>query len=249
VEAITHDITELNRTWASYVYPFVKPIFEADAKERPDPIASSVLVSSAQKQFLLTAHHVIAEPPQFVEYGALYTFLPEEFQLSGQPALSALDPHDIALVEIPQAQRRCLRLPQHLALDVRQGEVCLIFGYQARAKCWDIDNARHTLRPTPFSYLGAVSSTSDSKFTVRFNGSQAKRGGKSIPNVGKLNGISGGGAFVLRNDRPRLAGVLIEYHANKGMLVCTNSAAVWTMAKQFWGGKGALFCPPSAFAR
>lgn len=233
METITHNITELNRTWASYVYPFVKPIFEANARREPDPIASSVLVSSGQKQFLLTAHHVIAEPPQFVKYGALYTLLPEQFQLSGQPALSALDPHDIALVEIPQAQRRCLRLPQHLALDVRQGEVCLIFGYQARAKCWDIDNARHTLRPTPFSYLGGVSSTSDAHFSVRFNGNQAKRGGKSIQNVGKLNGISGGGAFVLRNDRPRLAGVLIEFHANKAELVCTNSAAVWMMAKQF----------------
>ena len=232
MEEITHTATELNTTWASYVYPFVKPILEANAKGNLDPVGSSVLVSSGQRQFLLTAHHVIAEPPEFEKYGALYTFLPEQFQLSGQPALSALDPHDIALVEIPPAPRQSLRLPRHLALDVRQGERCLVFGYQLRAKCWDIDNASRTVRPTPFSYLGTVSSTSESNFTLRFNASQAKRGGKSIPNVGKLNGISGAGAFVLRNDTPRLAGVLIEYHANKATLVCTNSMAVWMMAKQ-----------------
>jgi hypothetical protein len=87
---------------------FVKPILEASAKGSPDPIGSSVLVSFGQKQFFRAAHHVIAEPPEFEKYRALYTFLPEQFQLSGQPALSALDPHDIALVEIPQAQRPSL---------------------------------------------------------------------------------------------------------------------------------------------
>jgi hypothetical protein len=57
-----------------------------------------------------------------------------------------------------------------------------------------------------------------------------KRDGKPIPDVGKLNGISGGGAFVLRNGAPRLAGTLIEYHQNRGELKCTKSLAIWSLA-------------------
>jgi hypothetical protein len=230
-EKFVQTIDELNGIWARFVLPYVKPILEADEKGRPDPDASGVLVSWREKQYLLTAHHVIEEPPPGTLYGALYTYLPEQVEIKG-PALSALDPHDIALVEIPQGQRRCLRLPDHLAFDVREGEHCLIFGYQARDKCWDIDNARNTIRPTPFSYLGAVSHTSEAHFEVRLNPKQVQRHGKRFPNFGKLNGISGGGAFVLRKDSPRLAGVLIEYHADKAKLVCTNSTAVWSLLKQ-----------------
>jgi hypothetical protein len=228
---MAYSVGELNHRWASYVYPYVKPILEANAKGRPDPLASSVLVSWREKQYLLTAHHVIAEPPDHEMFGALYSYLPEQVEITG-PSLSALDPHDIGFVEIPQASRRCLRIPHHLAFDVREGERCLIFGFQARAKCWDLDNARHTLRPTPFSYLGVVSSTSATHFTMRLNPKEVQRDGKPFPSLGKLNGISGGGAFVLRDDSPRLAGVLIEYHANRARLVCTNSASVWSLAKQ-----------------
>lgn len=70
-------------------------------------------------------------------------------QLIG-PVVSALDPHDVALVQIPQSPRRCLRLPHHLTFDVRQRELCLVLGYQARQKCWEFDRVRHSVRPQPF---------------------------------------------------------------------------------------------------
>jgi len=161
----------------------------------------------------------------------LYTFLPEQMQLTG-PAVGALDPHDVALVQIPQSPRRCLRLPHHLTFVVRQRELCLVLGYQAREKCWEFDRVKHSVRPKPFSYLGVVSGITEGDFTLKLTRTQLKRDGQTIPDVGKLNGISGGGAFVLRNGAPRLAGILIEYHQSKGELKCTNSLAIWSLAAQ-----------------
>jgi len=53
-----------------------------------------------------------------------------------------------------------------------------------------------------------------------------------VQDIGKLNGISGGAVFVLRNDTPRLAGIVIEYHSNTAEIVCTSSAVIWTMVRQ-----------------
>jgi S1-C subfamily serine protease len=114
-ETVARTVSELNYKWARYVLPYVKPIFEANEKGEPDPIASGVLVSLREKQYLLTAHHVIADPPAHELCVALYTFLPEQMQVTG-PAVGALDPHDVALVQIPQSPRRCLRLPHHLTM-------------------------------------------------------------------------------------------------------------------------------------
>lgn len=154
--------------------------------------------------------------------------LREQIQLTG-PAVAALEPYDVAFVEIPQSPRQSLRLPRHLAPDVREWEPCLIFGYQAREKCWEFDRVSHSLRPKPLSYLGVVSGTTEGHFTLGLTRTQLKRDGKD---VGKLNGISGGGAFVLRNGAPRLAGILIEYHQNRDELKCTNSLSVWSLAVQ-----------------
>lgn len=144
-EAIAHTWSEVNAAWGRCVLPFVRPILEADEKGRPDPVASCVLVSWREKQYFLTAQHVIAEPSNRDFYGALYAYLPEEMPITG-PAISAPDPYDIALVENPQGAARYLRLPRHMAFDVCDGEPCLIFGYQARAKCWNFDHTHRTFR-------------------------------------------------------------------------------------------------------
>jgi hypothetical protein len=230
-EAIVHNIDDLNHTWASYVYPYTKPILEADAHGRPRPVGTGILVSSQEKQYLLTANHVTAEPPPHVDFGALYTYVPEQLEIVG-PIHSIPDPFDLSLAEISVAPAACLKLPQHLAFDVHEGEICLILGFPGRSKSWQFDQTRLTLRASPLSYVGVVLNASETRFSVRMNRKYIQSRGAKIPNIGKLNGISGGGAFVLRNDRPRLAGIVIEYHENISEIVCTSSAVVWKLTSQ-----------------
>lgn len=223
----THNIDELNAKWASHVSPFIKPILEADARGRPCPVGSCVLVSLRERQYLLTANHVTCPPPDGTEYGALYSFLPEQLEITG-PFISTPNPYDLSLVEIMASQRRCLRLPEHLAFDIREGELCLLFGFPARTRSWEFDHSRHSLKPTPLSYLGSVQSVSEGHFAVKLNPKRTQSKGKKVSFI-KLNGMSGGGVFVLRNDTPRLAGILIEYHKNEGKLLCTNSTVLWSL--------------------
>jgi hypothetical protein len=75
--------------------------------------------------------------------------------MAGPAPCHALDPHDLALVQIPQSPPRCLRLPHHLTFDVRQRELCLVLGYQAREKDWEFDSVRHSVRPNRFRFSGS----------------------------------------------------------------------------------------------
>ncbi len=232
-EIIAHSVDELADFWAKAVHPFIAPIFEADSKGQPSPIASSVLVSRYERHYLLTAHHVTApiidSGPQGAQ-GAFYTFVPEQIQIGGLNH-HVTDPFDLSMTEIPATPPRSLRLPQHLAFDVQESELCLLIGFPARSKSWEFDHTRHTLRPAPLSYLGRVAKKSTARFSVRFDRKHLQRKGRTY-SVGKLNGISGGGAFVLRNDMPHLAGIIIEYHSRSAEIVCTSSVVVWTMAQQ-----------------
>ena len=230
-ELIARNADELGNFWAREVYPFIKPIVEAGPNGRPCPVGSGVLVSLRAKKFLLTAYHVTKNACTLQEAGALYTFAPEQVEILGVNNY-ADDPFDLSLTELSTPTSRCLKLPGHLAANIRQGELCLVFGYPARSKSWELNNLQHTLRPVPFSYLGSVFKTSPGRFTVRFSRRPISRNGKKLPQMGKLNGISGGGAFVLRDDRPRLAGIVIEYHQERDEIVCTDSLAIWSAAQQ-----------------
>lgn len=230
-ELITRNVDELGDFWAKLVYPFVKPIIESDQKGRASPIGSGVLVSCGEKDYLLTAYHVTENACTPGEGGALYTFAPEQLEITGVNNHVA-DPYDFSMTELPPSSRRCLRLPRQLASDVRQGELCLVLGFPARLKSWELNHAERILRPAPFSFLGTVLRHSPGRFSIGFSRKRAYRNGKKLSRVGKLNGISGGGAFVLREDRPRLAGIVIEYHSNSAEIVCTDSAAIWSAARQ-----------------
>lgn len=234
-ELISSDVGEIADFWAKAVLPYVKPILEANERLEPSPVASSVAVAFRAKQSLLTAGHVMAPHLEGTDLerqakGAPYSFLPEQIQLVG-PVDIAADPVDLALITIP-ATRPSLRAPQHLALEVRDGEPCLFVGYQAREKSWTMDSSKHTLRPRPLSYLGKVCNASPARFSIKFSQKQLYRNGAKQNTVGKLNGISGAGVFVLRNDAPRLAGIIIEYHAHHSEIVATSSLAAWEMLKQ-----------------
>jgi hypothetical protein len=192
----------------------------------PSPIGSAVLVTSGAKQYLLTARHVIAphlegSANEDRPKGAPYSFLPEQIEIVG-PVDIVEDPIDLAVIKVPAAPRPCLRMPQHLALEVRDGEPCLFVGFQARPKSWTMDQSRRTLRPRPLSYMGKVCNASPARFSIKFSQKQLYRGGVKQNAVGKLNGISGTGVFVLRNDTPRLAGIVIEYHAHRSEIVATS---------------------------
>lgn len=230
-ELIAHSVDELGDFWAKAVSPFVKPIVEADSRGRPSPIGSGVLVNCSEKHYLLTAHHVTARSVTGEADGALYTFVPEQIEIGadGQDYYFLPDPLDLSMTELPGTDaRRFLRLPQHLALDVKEGERCLLLGYPARSKSWELDQTRHTLKPDPLPFLNTVIKAAPEQFSIKLSRKHAYRRGKKVPRLGKLNGISGGGVFVLRNDTPALAGIVIEYHSNRAEIVCTSSA---------WSGK------------
>jgi hypothetical protein len=230
-ELIAHNIDELGDFWARLVYPFVRPIVEADQKGRAIPIGSGVLVSYRDNDYLLTANHVTKDACLDNQGGVLYTFVPEQVEIHGVNNYVP-DPFDLSMTELPPPSRRCLKLPQHLASDIRPGERCLVLGFPARSKSWEIDHSRRTLQPKPLPYLGAVYRSSPEQFSVRFSPKRTYRNGKKLQRRGKLNGISGGGAFVLREDQPRLAGIVIEYHSNRGEMICTNSAVIWSMVSR-----------------
>ncbi len=228
-EVISTNPDVIGDFWAKEVYPYVKPIVEADYRQEPSPIGSGVLVAFRSKQYLVTAGHVIAphlgkgaaEMPK----GTPYCFLPEQVEIRG-PIDIADEPFDIALIEVPMASRPCLKLPQHLALDIRDGELCLFVGFQARERSWAMDSQRHTMRPHPLSYLGAIRKSSPTRFSIRFSDKQLHRGGVKQNAVGKLNGISGAGVYVLRDDSPKLAGIVIEHHPRQSEIISTSAVVL-----------------------
>jgi hypothetical protein len=227
---IAHTVDELGDFWAKDVHSFIKPILEADERGEPCPKGTCILASAREKQYVMTANHVTAASALHPEYGALYSFLPEQVEITG-PFHCVSSPFDLSMAEIPLEPDRCLRFPDHLAFDVRQGDLCLLLGYPARRRSWEFDRTRLTLKPTPLPYLGRVISTSTTHFSVRLSLKHVHRHGKGLQRLYKLDGISGGGAFVLRGGKPRLAGIVIEYYANRTEIVCTNSTVAWLFAR------------------
>jgi hypothetical protein len=136
------------------------------------------------------------------------------------------------MTQIPVTPRKALRLPDHFAFDVKPGEPCFLFGFSARSKAWNIDLRQFRLRPTPLTYLGGVYELSYAGLSLKLSRKHVSICGKKIQRLGKLNGIRGGGAFVLRNDAPRLAGIITEYHSNTAQIVCTSSGIVAEIVKQ-----------------
>jgi hypothetical protein len=77
--------------------------------------------------------------------------------------------------------------------------------------------------------MGIVLKPSAERFSIRFREKQLCRSGAKQNPIGKLNGISGAGVFVLREDSPKLAGIVIEYHKRASEIIATSSLALWYM--------------------
>ena len=243
-EIISTNLGEIHDFWARAVYSYTAPIFEANYRLEPDPIGSAVRATFAEKEYLVTAAHVINPHLRGSGYdqpeGAPYSFIPEQIEIEGKVDTAA-DPIDLAIIELPQASRRGFQIPQHLALQVTDGERCLFVGFQARPKSWEIDLSRHTIRPKPLAYMGTVRNPTGERFSITFSEKHLYRRGVKQNPVGKLNEISGAGVFVLRHDTPRLAGIVIEYHKRRSEIIVTNSRALWVM----FGMKAASSTGPS----
>jgi hypothetical protein len=234
MELMARNVDELGDFWARQVYPFVKPIVAADEMGRALPIGTGILVSYREKQYLLTAHHVTKGALAPGEDGALYTFAPDQMEVMGIN-YSVDDPYDLSVTELPPPSRPCLQLPRQLASHIREGELCLVLGFPARSKSWEFDHAGRVLRPAPFAFIGTVTRISPGRFSVIFSRKHAHRNGRKLPRVGKLNGISGGGGFVLRDARPRLAGIVIDYPRG-AEIGFTDSDVIWSMMRRLGGG-------------
>ena len=233
-EIISTNADEIGDFWAKAVYPYAAPIVEANERLEPDPIGSAVRIRVAQREYLATAAHVMEahlqgsgkEQPK----GAPYSYIPEQVEIEGE-VVTARDPIDLAIIPLSSASRPGLSLPRHLALEVNEGERCLFVGFQARPKSWEVNASRQTLRPRPLAYMGSVLKASRDRFGIRFNEKQLYRGSAKQNPVGKLNGISGAGVFVLRNDSPRLAGIIIEYHRRSSEVIATSAVALLSMVE------------------
>jgi hypothetical protein len=120
-EVVSKNLDVIGDFWAKEIYPYLKPIVETDYRREPSPIGSGVLVEFRSRQYLVTARHVIAphlgKGAAGIPKEAPYCFLPEQVEILG-PIDFADEPFDIAFIEVPTASRPCLKLPQHLALDV-----------------------------------------------------------------------------------------------------------------------------------
>src|SRR5262249_13019203 len=110
------------------------------------------------------------------------------------------------------------------------GERSLLYGYPAREKSWDVDRAEGTIRPSSLPYLSDILKVSPERLIVKLNRKRCLREGGPIQEIGKLNGISGGGVFVLRNDSPHLAGIVIEHHSKTSEVICISSTVIGAMA-------------------
>jgi hypothetical protein len=233
-EIIANNIDDAVEFLAREIYPYTAAIIEADRHSRPSPVGSGVLVSYQSKHYLLTAHHVTAthlEESGVQPNSPLYALFSERWEIGGVSHAIG-DPFDISMTKMPVTSRKALRFPDHFAFDVTPGEACFVFGFPARSKAWNIDLRRFTLRPTPLTYLGSVYRLTFGGFSVKLSRKHVSSRGKKLPRLGKLNGISGGGAFVLRNDAPRLAGIITEYHSNTAEIVCTGSGIVAEIVRQ-----------------
>jgi hypothetical protein len=233
-EILSTNADEIGDFWAKAVYPYAAPIVEANERLEPDPVGSAVRATVAAKEYLITAAHVIKDHLQGSGKeelrGALYSYIPEQVEIEGD-VVTAANPIDLAIVPLKSASRSGLRIPEHLALDVKEGERCLFVGFPARPKSWDIDRSRQTLRPQPLAYMGTVRTPSVERFSIGFNQKQLYRSGAKQNAIGKLNGISGTGVFVLREDSPRLAGIVIEHQKLASEIIATSSLALWDMFK------------------
>jgi hypothetical protein len=164
----------------------------------------------------------------------LYTYAPEQIEISTGECFHS-DPFDLSLTELPTASCPFLRLPQHLAFDIRKGERSLLVGFPARSKSWEIDQTMQTVKPAPLCYLSDVLKTYKERFSVVLSRKHVRCNGQKLQRLGKLNGISGGGVFVLRKDTPKLAGIVIEYHSNSAEIVCISSMVIWEMVRELGG--------------
>lgn len=231
-EIVSTNADEIGDFWAKAVYPYTAPIVEANEHLEPDPVGSAVRVRFSKREYLVTAAHVMEGHLQGSSKerskGAPYSYIPEQVDIEGE-VVTAGDPIDLAIVPLSSASRRGLLLPQHLAMEVKEREICLFVGFQARPKSWEIDTSRQTLRPRPLCYMGTVLKTSAHRFSIGFNEKQLYRSGAKQNAVGKLNGISGAGVFVLRKDSPKLAGIVIEYHRRASEIIATSSVALMGM--------------------
>ena len=130
-EFISANTDEIGDFWAKIVYPYAAPIVEANERSEPDPIGSAVRVTFAAKDYLVTAGHVFYGHLQGSgrerAKGAPYSYVPEQVDIKGDITIAA-DPIDLAIVPLPGVLRRGLRVPQHLAMKVTEGERCLFVG-------------------------------------------------------------------------------------------------------------------------
>lgn len=231
-EIISTNVDEIGDFWTKLVYPYAAAIFEANERLEPDPIGSAVRVRFSKKEYLVTAADVMEphlqgsgkERPK----GAPYSYIPEQVDIEGD-VVTAGDPIDLAIISLSSASRPGLSFPEHLALEVKEGERCLFVGFQSRPKSWDINSPLQTIRPKPLSYMGTVLKPSDLRFSIRFNEKQLYRSGAKHSAVGRLNGVSGAGVYVLRNDAPKLAGIVIEFHRRTSEIIATRATALFGM--------------------
>ncbi|MCL9770196.1 serine protease [Flavobacterium sp. HXWNR69] len=227
---------ELIRATTNSILDSTIQFFYDNAKGEPAPTGSGLLISIADRFFMLTAAHVIAE-----DYNSIFIILPDkELTLGGKLHFTPLplsgkredDKIDIAIMELEDSVvSDILSSFKFITLDnieighkVDELPYYLSVGYPATKtkKVWKQDEISaipypYQTEPEPKFEFEKFGFNKFSHIAVKFDGKVTSESNKSVHSAPKMNGISGSGLWYLKDfatpnmiDNKQLVGLVIE---------------------------------------
>lgn len=248
-EKLQIQIDESMEIIQSDAHQYSYPVFVIDGKEKPDLIASSVVIELNGRFFIVTASHVVTEvmnanSPFIIGVREQYVQLEGEFVFSEH---DDKDHFDIAFMElsrdfIDKSGILALEEPRLLTHDNFDSiHICLLHGFpNSKNKQSKALHGSNSFKVKPFAYGGVVkrdfqnwekiSKSPESHTCMGY--SKNKDNNKVI----SPSGFRGGGVWILPSiDDLRglyLDSILIEYHKKYNVTVSTKISHVVSFIKQ-----------------
>ena len=226
---------------------FTYPVFVNQVNDRPDLIASSVVVELSSKIFLITASHVLdevqsIESPFYLGVEEGFVALQGEFFRSRS---KSKDHFDIAFLEIPKkfAEDNNIYWLEESRVILRQHfdspHLTVVHGYPcSKNKQVKALKGGTRFKSFAYSYGGKVDKEFCSwgtfgkheEFHVCMNYGKAKGTNGTIVTPPSPSGLSGGGLWVIpdsfKPDSVYLKGIFIEYYENDKISFSTKMSKI-----------------------